>query len=41
MKSICIFCGSSDSVHVDYFSAAYQMGKLLADKGIRLVRAGK
>ena len=40
MKSICVFCGSSDSVHADYFTAAYKMGKLLADKGIRLVYGG-
>ena len=40
MKSICVFCGSADSVHADYFTAAYQTGKLLADKGIRLVYGG-
>lgn len=40
MKSICIFCGSSDSVHADYKTAAYQTGKLLAEKRIRLVYGG-
>jgi uncharacterized protein (TIGR00730 family) len=40
MKSICVFCGSSDSVHADYINAAYQTGKLLAEKGIRLVYGG-
>jgi uncharacterized protein (TIGR00730 family) len=40
MKSICVFCGSSDSVHSDYKTAAYQLGKLLAEKGIRLVYGG-
>ncbi len=40
MKSICVFCGSSDSVHADYITAAYQTGKLLANKGIRLVYGG-
>ena len=40
MKSICVFCGSSDSVHLDYITAAYQTGKLLAEKGIRLVYGG-
>lgn len=40
MKSICVFCGSSDAVHADYITAAYQMGKLLAQKGIRLVYGG-
>ena len=40
MKSICVFCGSSDSVHADYITAAYQTGKLLARKNIRLVYGG-
>ena len=40
MKSICVFCGSSDSVHADYMTAAYQLGKLLAGKDIRLVYGG-
>jgi uncharacterized protein (TIGR00730 family) len=40
MKSICVFCGSSDAVHADYIASAYQMGKLLAQKGIRLVYGG-
>jgi uncharacterized protein (TIGR00730 family) len=40
MKSICVFCGSSDSVHADYKSAAYNLGMILASKGIRLVYGG-
>jgi uncharacterized protein (TIGR00730 family) len=40
MKSICVFCGSSDSVHTDYKTAAYTMGVTLAQKGIRLVYGG-
>lgn len=40
MKSICVFCGSSDSVHVDYKSAAYELGLILARRGIRLVFGG-
>lgn len=40
MKSICVFCGSSDSVHEDYLSAARQMGRTLAERGIRLVYGG-
>ena len=40
MKSICVFCGSSDSVHADYLTAARQMGKTLAEKGIRLIFGG-
>ncbi len=40
MKSICVFCGSSDSVHTDYLTAARQMGRTLAKRGIRLVFGG-
>ena len=40
MKSICVFCGSSDAVHADYKSAAWTMGRILAESGIRLVFGG-
>jgi uncharacterized protein (TIGR00730 family) len=40
MKSICVFCGSSDAVHDDYKAAAFQMGVILAQNGIRLVYGG-
>ena len=40
MKSICVFCGSSDSVHSDYLSAAWSMGKVLADRGFSLIYGG-
>ena len=40
MKSICVFCGSSDSVHADYRAAARTMGKILAARGIRLIYGG-
>ena len=40
MKSICVFCGSSDSVHADYLAAARQMGLTLAERGIRLIYGG-
>jgi len=40
MNSICIFCGSSDSVHVDYLSAARTMGNVLAERGITLIYGG-
>ena len=39
-KSICVFCGSSDDVHAEYLSAAYEMGKILAARGIHLVYGG-
>jgi len=40
MQSICVFCGSSDTIHVDYLSAARQMGRTLARRGVRLVYGG-
>lgn len=40
MKSICVYCGSSDSVSSDYLAAARQMGHVLASRGIRLVFGG-
>ena len=40
MKSICVYCGSSDAVHADYLSAARQMGRVLAERGIQLVYGG-
>jgi uncharacterized protein (TIGR00730 family) len=40
MRSICVFCGSSDSVHADYISAAHFMGRILAERGIRLIYGG-
>jgi uncharacterized protein (TIGR00730 family) len=40
MKSICVFCGSSDTIHADYLTAARQMGRTLAERGIRLVFGG-
>src|SRR3970040_1134799 len=40
MKSICVFCGSSESVHADYLSAARFVGRTLAERGIRLIYGG-
>lgn len=40
MKSICVFCGSSDAVHQDYKDAAFQTGVILAKNGIRVVYGG-
>jgi uncharacterized protein (TIGR00730 family) len=40
MNSICVFCGSSDSVHADYLAGAYKMGATLAQRGIRVVFGG-
>ena len=40
MKSICVFCGSADSVHADYIAGARSMGRTLAERGIRLIYGG-
>ena len=40
MKSICVFCGSSDNVHADYFAGARLMGQTLAKRGLRLIYGG-
>jgi len=40
MKSICVFCGSSDDVHADYIVGARFMGQTLAERGIRLIFGG-
>ena len=40
MKSICVYCGSSDSVSPDYLAAARQMGQVLAERGLRLIYGG-
>lgn len=40
MKSICVFCGSSDSVHADYLAGARLMGRVLAERGIQLIYGG-
>jgi uncharacterized protein (TIGR00730 family) len=40
MKSICVYCGSSDTVSPDYLAAARQMGRVLAEHGLRLIYGG-
>jgi len=40
LQSVCVFCGSSDSVHADYLAAARQMGSVLAKRGLRLIYGG-
>ncbi len=37
MKTICVFCGSSDKIHPHYLAAASQMGAAIAARGMRLV----
>jgi uncharacterized protein (TIGR00730 family) len=40
MKSICVFCGSSDKIKKDYLITAYQLGDALASRGITLIYGG-
>jgi uncharacterized protein (TIGR00730 family) len=40
MKSICVFCGSSDAIHADYINGARSMGRTLAERGLRLIYGG-
>jgi len=40
MKSVCVFCGSSDSVDAAYLTAARQMGRLIAERKLRLIFGG-
>jgi uncharacterized protein (TIGR00730 family) len=40
VNSICVYCGSSDGVPVEYLNAAYRMGAILAQRGLRLVYGG-
>jgi hypothetical protein len=42
INSICVYCGSADGLHQDYYDAAYKMGNLLAENSITLIYgAGK
>ncbi|MGE5072816.1 MAG: TIGR00730 family Rossman fold protein [Anaerolineae bacterium] len=40
MKSVCVFCGSSDAVAPQYLSAARHLGEILAQREMRLVYGG-
>jgi uncharacterized protein (TIGR00730 family) len=40
LRSICVYCGSSDSVHPDYLELAFQMGLTLARRGLTLIYGG-
>ena len=40
LKSACVFCGSSDDADPEFRAAATQLGKALADAGIKLVYGG-
>jgi hypothetical protein len=36
MKSICVYCGSSDKIQPEYYEVARQMGSTIANRGIQL-----
>jgi uncharacterized protein (TIGR00730 family) len=40
MQSICVYSGSADGIHPEFRTAARQTGKLLAERGIRLIYGG-
>jgi uncharacterized protein (TIGR00730 family) len=40
IESICVYCGSADGVHPEYYDAANRMGQILAGNGITLIYGG-
>jgi uncharacterized protein (TIGR00730 family) len=40
MRSLCVFCGSSAGRRPEYAAAARELGRLLAERGLRLVYGG-
>lgn len=40
MNSVCVYCGSSDSVPIEYLISAHEMGATIARRGLRLVYGG-
>ncbi|HHL31517.1 MAG TPA: TIGR00730 family Rossman fold protein [Oceanospirillales bacterium] len=40
MKTIAVYCSSSDVIHQDYFSSAHQLGKAMAENDYQLVYGG-
>jgi len=40
MKSLAIYCSSSDVIHPDYFSAAQELGRSMATAGYQLIYGG-
>jgi len=37
LRSICVYCGSSDKTNSAYLNAAYEMGAVIAARGLQLV----
>lgn len=40
IRSVCVFCGSSEGERPDYVAAADAMGREVARRGLRLVYGG-
>lgn len=40
MKTLAVYCSSSDVIHQDYFKAAHELGQQMAIKGFQLVYGG-
>lgn len=40
MKTVCVFCGSSDEIDERYIKAAHHMGEVMAARGLQLVFGG-
>ena len=40
LKSICVYCGSSDDVRPGYLTLARDLGRALADQDLKLVYGG-
>ena len=40
MKSLAVYCSSSDVIHQDYFICAQELGKLMAESDVQLVYGG-
>ncbi len=40
IQNICIFCGSSDQMNMEYLQAAGDMGAALVERGLRLIYGG-
>jgi uncharacterized protein (TIGR00730 family) len=36
LKTICVYCGSSDKIHPDYLEGARQMGAAIVNRGLQL-----
>jgi uncharacterized protein (TIGR00730 family) len=39
-QSVCVFCGSSESISQNYKDAAYKLGQILVQEGMRLIYGG-